>query len=101
MSESRIVIRIVGVESLEIAVSLLAAAGAQRIGRSRSFAVEGPTLTATQAEAIYRLGDEEGVTVHPPTVPSAWTVTDEYREIAEMEFGEADRWWGASFKNPA
>ncbi|MEV7013315.1 hypothetical protein [Streptosporangium sp. NPDC051022] len=101
MSDTRIVIHIVGVESLEIAVSLLAAADARRIGRSRQFAVDGPTITTTQAEAIHRLADEEGVSVTPGDIPEWWRITAEYQEIPEMSFNEADAWWSASYKNPA
>lgn len=101
MNEARIVIRVVGVEDLSIAVTMLAAAGARRIGRSRSFAVEGPAITALQAYGISYLAGEDGIIVEPREIPDLWTVGDE--EIDEpvwMDEHQADAWWGESFKNP-
>ncbi|MGP3917670.1 hypothetical protein [Nonomuraea sp. 10N515B] len=99
MEQRRIVIHFGGVEWFEGAVSLLAAAQARPIGRSRTFAVEGPTITATQADAIHRLAEEDGVAVPSPPVPDGWTIIGEYQEIPEMDFGEAEAWWKASYDN--
>lgn len=102
MSDVRIVIKVTGVESLSPVVSLLAAAGAKRIGRSRSFAVDGMTVTPTQAGAISGLAAEEGVQVVPPEIPQWWTIGDgPCEEIPDMDEQDAEAWWLASYDNPA
>jgi hypothetical protein len=99
LSTDRIVIRIIGVEDLSIAVTMLAAAGARRIGRSRSFAVEGPRLTAMQAYGISYLAREEGVSVEPREIPNSWTVEDgDVDEPEWMNEHQAEAWWTRSMK---
>ena len=101
-TDARIVITVGAQESLAPVVSLLAAAGARRIGRQpRKFAVDGPTITATQDGAIAQLASEECVWVSPAAVPEDWTVTGEYQEIPELSEQEADRWWGHRYEDPA
>ena len=95
MSETRIVIRVPAVESLDYVVSLLMAAEAKRIARtSRNFAVDGPTITSHQAGAIAELADM-GATVKPAKVPESWTIVEvPYAEIPmDLEPGVADQWW--------
>ena len=101
MSETRIVIHVVGVEDLSIATTMLAAAGARRIGRSRSFAVDGPSITAMQAYGVSYLASEDGINVEPREIPASWTVGDEeIDEPAWMDEHQAEAWWTESFKNP-
>lgn len=99
--ETRVVIIVGGLESLSPVVSLLAAAGARRVGRySRKFAVDGPVITALQDGALAQLASEDGVSVSPASVPEEWTITGEYQEIPELSEQEADQWWVARYKDP-
>jgi hypothetical protein len=92
LSTDRVLIKLGSVEDFESMVALLAATQAQRF-RSREFALNGPTITATQAAAIEGLRRLDGVHVTPKTLPESWTVDGDAAPIPELSFGEAERWW--------